>query len=229
MCWKSEAEFSHTTSFSTIFSWCVLLLTLGTKVCKTKISIIKTHDYLWVYPTITVSVKQVSKITKMEFYQGNYLSRTAPVNVFHSWLLFDESSRSLLTPSFLSHCQASLLLPHCACQQKGHCLLMPVSWKWVTAPCHVADLWPDGTLCSGTKEHGFPHWHSVPLSWLLFSLKLGKKEQKLTLRLQALSSGCEMYSTYFISASHKINKVYSKLELFKFLHLKCVMIMYKWW
>lgn len=60
---------------------------------------------------MTASVKQVSKITKNEFYQGNYRSRTAPVNVFHSWLLFDESSGSLLTPSFLSHCQASLPAP----------------------------------------------------------------------------------------------------------------------
>lgn len=33
------------------------------------------------------------------------------MNVFHSWLPFDESSRSLLTPSFLSHCQASLPAP----------------------------------------------------------------------------------------------------------------------
>lgn len=33
------------------------------------------------------------------------------MNVFHSWLLFDESSRSLLTPSFLSHCQGSLPAP----------------------------------------------------------------------------------------------------------------------
>jgi len=47
-------------------------------------------------------------------------------------------------------------LPHCARLQKGQCSLMPVSWKWVTAACHVADLYPDGALCSGTKEHGFP-------------------------------------------------------------------------
>lgn len=64
-----------------------------------------------VTPCMTASVKQVSKITKDELYQGNYLSRTALVNVFHSRLLFDESSRSLLTPSFLSHCQASLPAP----------------------------------------------------------------------------------------------------------------------
>lgn len=65
------------------------------------------------------------------------------------------------------------LLPHRACQQKGHCSLMPASWKWVTAPCHVADLYPKGALCSGTKEHGFPHsltfraaiMTAVPTKW----------------------------------------------------------------
>ncbi len=60
-----------------------------------------------------------------------------------------------LPPSYRT-VKPACLLPHCACQQKGHCSLMPVSWKWVTAPCHVADLYPDGALCSGTKEHGFP-------------------------------------------------------------------------
>lgn len=39
------------------------------------------------------------------------MSRAAPGHVLHSWLLFDESSGSLLTPSSLSHCQASLPAP----------------------------------------------------------------------------------------------------------------------
>ena len=60
---------------------------------------------------ILLMTASVSKITKNQFYPGNYVSRTATVNLFHSWLLFDESSRSLLTPSFLSHCQASLPAP----------------------------------------------------------------------------------------------------------------------
>lgn len=79
-------------------------------------------------------------------------------------------------PSSYRTVKPACLLPHCACQQKGHCLLMPVSWKWVTAPCHVADLYPDGALCSGTKEHGFPH--SLTFSAAIMTAVLIKLKEK---------------------------------------------------
>lgn len=63
------------------------------------------------FPCMTASSKEVSKIKMNECYRGNYLSRTAPVNVFHSWLVFDESSGSLLALSSLSHC----LQRSCSC------------------------------------------------------------------------------------------------------------------
>lgn len=81
------------------------------KTCLSRKRIIFSEHPTMSFSCMTASVKQVSKITKKEFYQGNYLSRAAPANVFHSWLLFDESSRSLLTPSSLSHCRASSPAP----------------------------------------------------------------------------------------------------------------------
>lgn len=74
-------------------------------------------------------------------------------------------------PSLLSHCQTNLLAPTlCASQQKGHCLLMPVSWKWVTAPHHVADLYSDGCPLLGNGRTWFSLlvWHSTALSWKRF-------------------------------------------------------------
>lgn len=48
------------------------------------------------------------------------------------------------------------LLPHCTCQRRGSRSLMPASWKWVTAPCHVADLYPGGALCSENLRTRLP-------------------------------------------------------------------------
>lgn len=80
-----------------------------------------------------------------------------------------------LPPSYHT-VKPACLLPHCVCQQKGHRSLMPASWKWVTAPCHVADLYPDGALCSGTKEHGFPR--SLTFSAAIMTTVLVKLREK---------------------------------------------------
>lgn len=80
-----------------------------------------------------------------------------------------------LPPSYHT-VKPACLLPHCVCQQKGHRSLMPASWKWVTAPCHVADLYPDGALCLGTKEHGFPR--SLTFSAAIMTTVLSKLREK---------------------------------------------------
>lgn len=75
---------------------------------QTKKSLSKTHNYIskiiraWHHhQSMTGSVKEVSKIRKNESYRGNY-QRTVPVNSFHSWLVFDETSGSLPAPFSLS-------------------------------------------------------------------------------------------------------------------------------
>ncbi len=82
-----------------------------------------------------------------------------------------------LLPSYRT-VKPACLLPHCACQQKGHRSLMPVSWKWVTAPCHVAELYPDGALCLGTKEHGFPRSLTFSAAIMTAVLQLREKSKR---------------------------------------------------
>lgn len=108
---------------------------------------------------VTASIIQLNKITETKRFYQEFLSgqncAVECIRVLTSlWWNQQESSHSL--PSYHT-VKAARLLPHCASQQKGHFLLMLGSWKWVTAPCHVADLYTNGTLCSGAKEHGFPN------------------------------------------------------------------------
>lgn len=125
---------------------------------------------------MTASVKQASKITKNEFYQGNYVSRTVPVNVFHSWLLCDENSRSLLTPSFLSHCQASLPASTLCLPAERALLVNASELEMSHSTLSRAELHPKGALCSGTKEHGFPR--SLTFSAAIMTAVLIKLREK---------------------------------------------------
>lgn len=122
-------------------------------------------------------VKQVSRITKNEFLSRQLSEQNCARRMYSTldFSLMKAAGAFSLPPSYRT-VKPARLLPHCVCQQKGHCSLMPASWKWVTAPCHVADLYPDGALCSGTKEHGSPR--SLTFSAAIMTGVLIKSREK---------------------------------------------------
>lgn len=136
------------------------------------------QNSLWILNRTTASAYRASKITNNEFYQGNYLSTTSPVTVFHPWLLCDGSRmKPPHSPPPYRTGEPARLPPTLRLPARKRAPLVNAGELEVShgGACHVADLQPPPQTpptLGKPKNTVFPaRWHSGLLSRPLFPVR----------------------------------------------------------